>query len=148
MSCWKYRWTRIWLNLPVWPRAPSPAEIALCINLYIVRSYQNSWSKRIISARRFVMSDSDRFLTPRQAAQILGVSYPTIKQWIYHHKIRSTRTAGGHHRIPAGELDRYLHRLGEKAGPRRRHNFRHISGRNQLVGRVVEIKTDGLMAQV
>jgi molybdopterin-binding protein len=30
----------------------------------------------------------------------------------------------------------------------RRPNFRRISGRNQLVGRIVEIKTSGLMAQV
>jgi molybdopterin-binding protein len=30
----------------------------------------------------------------------------------------------------------------------RRTNFRKISGRNQLIGRVTEIKTMGLMAQV
>ena len=30
----------------------------------------------------------------------------------------------------------------------RRANFRRISGRNQLVGRITEIKIDGLMAQV
>ena len=40
------------------------------------------------------------------AARELGVSYPTIKQWIYHDKIKSVRTAGGHHRIPRSEIDR------------------------------------------
>ena len=40
------------------------------------------------------------------AARELGVSYPTIKQWIYHGKIKSVRTAGGHHRIPRSEIDR------------------------------------------
>ena len=30
----------------------------------------------------------------------------------------------------------------------RRRNFRRISGRNQLVGRVLDIKTSGLLAQV
>jgi len=30
----------------------------------------------------------------------------------------------------------------------RRPNFRHISGRNQLAGRITEIKIDGLIAQV
>jgi molybdopterin-binding protein len=30
----------------------------------------------------------------------------------------------------------------------RRESFRTISGRNQLVGRVVELKLEGLMAQV
>lgn len=84
----------------------------------------------------------------RDAAQILGVSYSTLKQWIYHGKLRSVRTPGGHHRIPRNELDRYLHRKGEKAGPDRRRGFRRISGRNQLVGRVTEIRKEGLLAQV
>ena len=35
----------------------------------------------------------------RDAALQLGISFPTIKQWIYKKKIRSNRTAGGHHRI-------------------------------------------------
>jgi len=90
----------------------------------------------------------DSLLTPRSAAQILGISYPTLKQWIYHGKLRSVRTPGGHHRIPRAELDRFLHRRGEKPGPERRRAFRRISGRNQLVGRVIEVKIDGLLAQV
>ena len=87
-------------------------------------------------------------LHARVAAQILGVSYSTLKQWIYHGKLRSVRTPGGHHRIPRRELDRYLHRRGEKTGAERRRTFRRISGRNQLVGRVVEIRKEGLLAQV
>jgi len=87
-------------------------------------------------------------VTPRRAAEILGISYPTVKQWIYHGKLRSVRTPGGHHRIALSELDRYLHRRRSKPGPERRAAFRRISGRNQLIGRVVEIKIDGLMAQV
>ena len=87
-------------------------------------------------------------LRPRDAATVLGISYPTLKQWIYKGKLRTIKTAGGHHRIPQGELDRYLHRLRGKPGPERRRDFRRISGRNQLVGRVLEVKTSGLMAQV
>jgi molybdopterin-binding protein len=87
-------------------------------------------------------------LRPKEAAQILGVSYSTLKQWIYHKKLRTIRTAGGHHRIPRAEMDRYLHRAGEKPGPGLRRNFRAISGRNQLVGRVVEVRIQGLLAQV
>lgn len=87
-------------------------------------------------------------LTPREAAQILGISYPTLKQWIYRRKLRTVLTPGGHHRIARRELDRYLHRLGAKPGPERRRAFRRISGRNQLIGRVVEIKKEGLLAQV
>jgi molybdopterin-binding protein len=88
-------------------------------------------------------------LRPRDAATMLGISYPTIKQWIYKGKLRTIKTAGGHHRVPQNELDRYLHRVRGKPGSeRRRVDFRRISGRNQLVGRVLEVRTSGLMAQV
>jgi len=88
-------------------------------------------------------------LVPRDAAKALGISYPTLKQWIYKKKIRTVKTAGGHHRIPESELDKFLH-VASGRGPvaGRRGNYRHISGRNQLVGRVTEIRMDGLIAQV
>ena len=41
-----------------------------------------------------------KLLAPREAANILGISYPTLKQWIYHGKIKSVKTPGGHHRVP------------------------------------------------
>jgi molybdopterin-binding protein len=88
-------------------------------------------------------------LLPRDAAKTLGISYPTLKQWIYKKKLRTVKTAGGHHRIPESELDRYLHLESERLPVNlRRPDFRRISGRNQLVGRVTEIRIDGLMAQV
>ena len=90
-----------------------------------------------------------KLFTPRDAAQVLGISYPTLKQWIYKKKIRSVITAGGHHRIPEKEIDRFLYRANERGKvSERRTNFRRISGRNQLMGRVTDIKIDGLMAQV
>lgn len=90
-----------------------------------------------------------KLLKPREAAQILGISYPTLKQWIYKRKLRTVQTAGGHHRIPESELDRFLHRIHERGDvQRRRTNFRRLSGRNQLIGRITEVKTEGLMAQV
>ena len=49
-------------------------------------------------------------LTPAEAAKALGVSYPTIKQWIYRKRIRSVRTPGGHHRIPRSEIARLRRR--------------------------------------
>lgn len=86
---------------------------------------------------------------PREAAKILGVSYPTLKQWIYKKKIRTVKTAGGHHRVPESELDRFLYRKSQRAPvPTRRDTYRKISGRNQLVGRITNIKVDGLMAQI
>ena len=87
-------------------------------------------------------------LTPREAAIVLGVSYPTVKQWIYKHKLLPTQTPGGHYRIPQSEIDKFLPKKLGKAGATRRTNFRHISGRNQLVGRIVDMRISGLLAQV
>jgi molybdopterin-binding protein len=90
-----------------------------------------------------------KLLTPRDAAKVLGISYPTLKQWIYKKKLRTVKTAGGHHRVPETELDKFLHLQSQRLPvEERRPNFRHISGRNQLAGRVTEIKIDGLIAQV
>lgn len=88
-------------------------------------------------------------LPPREAARILGISYPTLKQWIYRGKIKTMKTPGGHHRVPESEIDRMIPRKflrGEIAT--RRGDFRRISGRNQLVGRVMAVKYSGLLAQV
>lgn len=90
-----------------------------------------------------------KLFSPREAAQVLGISYPTLKQWIYKGKIRTVKTAGGHHRIPEQQIDKYLYHAGETGEVRdRRNNFRRVSGRNQLIGRVTDLKTQGLMAQV
>lgn len=86
-------------------------------------------------------------LTPREAALRLGISYPTVKQWLYHGKIKAVKTPGGHYRIPEAELDGLLHKAKRPETPKRQM-MRALSGRNQLVGRIVEIKVDGLLAQV
>jgi excisionase family DNA binding protein len=90
---------------------------------------------------------SDELLSPRDAARSLGVSYPTLKQWIYKKKLHSIRTAGGHHRIPASEIERFLPRTEEKDVLSGRRNFRRISGRNQLVAGSWRYYS-GLLAQV
>jgi molybdopterin-binding protein len=91
------------------------------------------------------------------AARNLGISYPTLKQWIYRHKIRSVLTAGGHHRIPRTEIDRLAFLGGSRMAPRKRTerpqrtagSLEHfISGRNQLIGRVTKIEIVGLLAKV
>jgi molybdopterin-binding protein len=86
-------------------------------------------------------------LTPREAALRLGISYPTIKQWLYRGKLKAVKTPGGHYRIPEAELDSLLHKAKSPDTPKRQM-MRSLSGRNQLVGRIVEIKIDGLLAQV
>ena len=77
----------------------------------------------------------------------LQISYPTIKQWIYHSKLKTVKTPGGHYRIPEAELDRFLHKAKRPDTPKRQM-MRAVSGRNQLTGRIVELKIDGLLAQV
>ncbi len=90
-----------------------------------------------------------RLLAPREAANILGISYPTLKQWIYRKKLKTVKTPGGHHRVPESEIDRLIPKsLVRGDVETRRGNFRKISGRNQLMGRVLELKFDGLFAQV
>ena len=90
-----------------------------------------------------------KLLAPREAANILGISYPTLKQWIYRGKLKTAKTPGGHHRIPESEIDRLFPKKLERGDiETRRGNFRKISGRNQLFGRVVDVKYSGLLAQV
>ncbi|MEW5978015.1 MAG: helix-turn-helix transcriptional regulator [Acidobacteriota bacterium] len=104
----------------------------------------------------------------REVARQVGVSYPTIKQWIYQGKLRSVRTPGGHHRISDRELDRFLaNRGGSRDGRRKKESGLRsdqtqrrisarssageglrISGRNKLTGVVREIELDGLLARV
>ena len=91
---------------------------------------------------------SDDLLQLREATLQLGISFPTIKQWIYARKIKSVRTAGGHHRIPQSEIDRLLFRTRAKTAPERKEMTRRLSGRNQLVGRIDSVRISGLMAEV
>lgn len=91
---------------------------------------------------------NEGLLKLRDAALQLGVSFPTIKQWIYKKKIRSVPTAGGHHRIPQSELDRLLFRTRGKTVAERTQAARRVSGRNQLVGRIDQVRISGLMAEV
>ncbi len=91
---------------------------------------------------------SEPMLRPREAALQLRISFPTIKQWIYGRKIKSVTTPGGHHRIPQSEVDRLLFRTRARTEPDREDLFRRVSGRNQLVGRIEEVRVSGLMAEV
>lgn len=92
-------------------------------------------------------------LSVSDAAERLGVSYSTLKQWIYRGAVRTTRTAGGHHRIAEAEVERLLAASGV---PGRRRPARStappvivsLSGRNQLRGIVEEIRISGVLAQV
>jgi len=90
----------------------------------------------------------ESLLRPRDAAVQLQISYPTIKQWIYRRKLKVVRTPGGHYRIPQSEVDRLLYRTRGHNQEERRVSYKRISGRNQLVGRIVDVRVSGLVGQV
>jgi molybdopterin-binding protein len=83
----------------------------------------------------------------------LGVAYSTLKRWVHSGVVRTTRTAGGHHRISDAEIDRLIaHRQPES--PRRvisaeaDESLARLSARNRLPGFIDEVRVDGLLAQV
>jgi molybdopterin-binding protein len=97
---------------------------------------------------RSTMADVDILLRPREAAAALGVSYPAIKQWILAGKLKTIKTPGGHHRVPQSVLTPLLKSKATPAQKSSRERFRNVSGRNQLVGKIVEVKISGLLAKV
>jgi molybdopterin-binding protein len=84
----------------------------------------------------------------------MGIGYSTLKQWIFQGKIRTTKTAGGHHRMSEAEVDRLLARHSSSSpAPSRRAGrpaglIVALSGRNRLRGFVEEVRIDGLLGQV
>ena len=92
-------------------------------------------------------------ITVRAAAGRLGVAYSTLKQWIYSGAIRTTTTAGGHHRISEQEIERLVAKANPAAARTRTRTANGgmivaLSGRNRLHGFVDEIRIDGLLGQV
>lgn len=92
-------------------------------------------------------------LTPRAAAERLGIGYSTLKQWIYQGRVRTTQTAGGHHRVSDAEIDRLVARRSPVARRGASKTSQPglivaLSGRNRLRGFVDEVRTDGLLGQV
>ena len=79
---------------------------------------------------------------------MLGISYPTIKQWILAGKLKTSSTPGGHHRIAQSALKPYLNNDAKKPAAESRERFRRVSGRNQLIGKVVSVRVEGLLAQI
>jgi molybdopterin-binding protein len=72
---------------------------------------------------------------------------------VFKGKVRTTRTAGGHHRVSEAEVDRLLARR-SPAGTARSHGraptalIVALSGRNRLRGFIEEVRLDGLLGQV
>jgi len=87
-------------------------------------------------------------LKPVDAARLAGVSYPTLKQWIYKGKIQTTKTAGGHHRIARSEIERVIGKTPARPKRGKPIGLEAISGRNKLFGSVTEMRYEGLLVQL
>jgi molybdopterin-binding protein len=94
------------------------------------------------------MATANQMLTPREAARLIGVSYPTIKQWILSGKLKTLQTPGGHHRVAQSTLRPFLMKDKAKPSAASRERYRRVSGRNQLAGKIVSIRVEGLLAEV
>jgi len=87
--------------------------------------------------------------SPRDAARMLGTSFATVRQLIYKGKLRTIKTASGHHRILEEDIKWYLRsKLAYESRKKWWLGPDKISETNQLLGRILEIRVDGLMAQV
>jgi molybdopterin-binding protein len=94
------------------------------------------------------MANKKQMLTPREASRMLGISYPTIKNWILSGRLKTFKTPGGHHRIAFGSLKPFLDQDALKPDMESRERYRRVSGRNQLAGKVVSVRIEGLLAEV
>jgi len=94
------------------------------------------------------MNAQRQLLTPREASRMLGISYPTIKNWILTGKLKTVRTPGGHHRLTTASLRPFLQADKKRPESESRERFRRVSGRNQLAGKVVSVRVEGLLAEV
>jgi len=56
---------------------------------------------------------TERLLPPREACKRLGVSFITLKRWIYSGKIRAVKTPTGRWMIPESEVERIIGGKGE-----------------------------------
>ena len=56
--------------------------------------------------------DLKSFLSPRDLAKAIGASESSLKRWVDDGRIRVSRTAGGHRRIPLAEAVRFIRSAG------------------------------------
>ena len=71
----------------------------------------------------------------------IGVSYTALKHWIHIGRIRTVKTAGGHHRVPLDVIYEFL-------PPKAAQAASSIGCQNQLAGTVREVTVDGLVAEI
>jgi len=76
---------------------------------------------------------TERLLPPREACKRLGISFITLKRWIYSGKIRAVKTPSGRWMIPKSEIERIIGGKGE-AKEIRAVIYAHVSSSDQKSG--------------
>src|ERR1051325_2643843 len=89
----------------------------------------------------------EELMKPAEAARLAGVSYPTLKQWIYKCKVHSVKTVGGH-RVARSEIERISGVMRSRTPRGKPVGIEAISGRNKLRGVVTDIRYEGLLVQL
>lgn len=51
---------------------------------------------------------NERWISTKQAAELLGVSQRTVQNWVDEGKLKSSRTAGGHRRLDQDEVNKFI----------------------------------------
>lgn len=77
-------------------------------------------------------------LPASEAARALGISLDTLRRWDRRGRIRTERDAGNRRLVPVSEVERL------RGGPEQ-HD---LSARNRFRGRIVDVRVEGLLAQV
>lgn len=77
-------------------------------------------------------------LPASEAARALGISLDTLRRWDRRGRIRTERDAGNRRLVPVSEVERL------RGGPEE-HD---LSARNRFRGRIVDVRVEGLLAQV
>ena len=90
----------------------------------------------------------EELMKPAEAARLAGVSYPTLKQWIYKGKVHSVKTVGGHHRVARSEIERISGVTRSRKLREKPIGIEAISGRNKLHGVVTDVRYEGLLVQI
>jgi D-sedoheptulose 7-phosphate isomerase len=69
--------------------------------------------------KTFPLQGNETFLTPKEAAKFLNLSLSTIKNYLYHGKLRAFKTPGGHYRINKKDLMRMMRSNSIRKSPKK-----------------------------
>ena len=81
-------------------------------------------------------------LTLGEAARALGVSVDTLRRWDRAGRLKTTRDARNHRRVPAAEVERL------SGSPPRHRTGGSFSARNRFPGKIVSVEVGDVMALV